>query len=111
MPELPELPERYPDILAGLARLAYARATRYLDERQASALALEIAEEIRCTQGGSQSYIPQGRDLERRVRNDAIWREFNGHNYAALARRHGLSVAMIYSILSSERKARQPDLF
>ena len=105
------LPPRYPDILAELARLVYARAVRHLSAGEAAALALEIAEGIRHHCGGSALYIPQGLELERRVRNDAIWQTFNGRNYAELARRFRLSVATIYSILARERAARQTDLF
>ena len=56
--------------------------------------------------------VPSRAQLEqradRRVRDDAIWREFDGRNYAELAEKHGLTVKHVRYIVERERwqKAR-----
>ncbi len=105
------LPDQYPEILADLAGLALARAREYLAPDRAEALALALAEDVRLKYGGGLIYVPKGDAYERHHRNAAIWREFNGRNHAELARRHGLTLSMIYDIVAAERAKRQASLF
>lgn len=105
-----DFPPHYPEVLAELAELIFARLK---DRRVAEAedIARILAEDVRRRWGGGLIYIPKG-DRHLRDRRDAeIWREFNGRNHAELARRHGLGVAAIYDILERERARRQRHLF
>ena len=51
--------------------------------------------------------VPSRAQLEqradRRIRDDAIWREFDGRNYAELAEEHGLTVKHVRYIVERER--------
>lgn len=105
------LPDHYPEILADLAGLVLARALEYLPGERAETLAIELAEDVRLKFGGALIYIPKGCAADREGRNAAIWRDFNGRNHAALARKYGLALATVYDILARERAARQPGLF
>lgn len=105
------LPDHYPEILADLAGLVLARALEYLPGECAETLAVELAEDVRLKFGGALVYIPTGCAADRRDRNTAIWRDFNGRNHAHLARKYRLALQTIYDILARERAARQADLF
>lgn len=104
-------PAHYPEILIDLAQLIEARIQSYMDAAVAEQLVLDIAEDIRLKFGGGLIYIPKGSDFERRRRDGAIWRDFNGRNHAELAHKHGLGVAAVYDIIARERLRRQRDLF
>lgn len=105
------IPDQYPEILADLAGLAVARAREYLPPEAAETLALALAEDVRLKFGGCLLYVPKGDAYERHHRNAAIWREFNGRNHADIARKHGLTLSVIYDIVAAERAKRQVDLF
>jgi len=104
------LPERYPEVLAELARLIHAQLMPSLGD-DAGPAALDVVEAIRRGFGGEMIYIPLGMPHERQQRNAEIARQFNGRNHAELAHQYGVSVKAIYSILSSHRARRQPLLF
>jgi len=53
--------------------------------------------------GGRQCYIPCGDALHRAMRDDRIWREHNGKNVWALAKRHRLSEVSIQHIIKTQR--------
>lgn len=65
--------------------------------------------------GRDQTYIPKGMWFDLCVRDRELWRQFNGHNYAQLAMKEGISVMRVRQIIAScrekERKERQADLF
>jgi Mor family transcriptional regulator len=65
--------------------------------------------------GGRVIYLPKGDDLDRMLRNRAIWRDFTGNNHEALAERENLAVPTIYKIVGEmqalEKRKRQPGLF
>lgn len=104
------LPDHYPEILTDLALLIHARLLDFAPEL-AGSLALTIVEDVRLKFGGGLIYIPKGSDFERRRRDAAIWREFNGRNHVELAHKYGLGVAAVYDILARERHRRQYDLY
>ena len=56
--------------------------------------------------GGGLIYIPQGARFNRQQRNEAIMREFDGRNHAALARRYRVSVSSVYGIVARARHGR-----
>ena len=100
----------YPEVLADLALLIHQRLRDLLPPTIAADLARELAEDVRLKWGGGLIYIPQGARYERQQRDGQIWREFNGRNHAALARRHGLTLSCVYDILARERARRQTEL-
>ncbi len=103
-------PERYPEVLAELARLVFARARAIASDDTASTLALAVAEDIRATFGGDQIYIARGLHMALAERDAEIWREHNGRNARALAKKYDLTPSMILAILKKERAKRQSEL-
>lgn len=65
--------------------------------------------------GGRPFYMPKGKSLTRSLRNQEIFKKFNGRNQDALAEEYDLSVAQIYDIVNKQYKLRhkklQPPLF
>jgi Mor family transcriptional regulator len=96
---------QYPEILSELADCILHRLCMNLPSEQAGPIALSVAEDIRARFGGCLLYIPKGDAFARAQRNRAIAAEFDGNNYAALARRHGLTLSTVYDIIAREKKA------
>jgi Mor family transcriptional regulator len=65
--------------------------------------------------GGAGVYIPTIDSIERHERDEAIWREFTGHNHLELARKYGITTIHIYRLIKrlreEDRRARQSSLF
>jgi Mor family transcriptional regulator len=104
-----EFHPHYPEILAELAEMIYVRLAAH-GVTEAENLARSLAEDIRYHWGGGLIYIPKGERHRRNCRDAEICRQFNGHNHAELARRHGLGIAAVYAILGRHRRGRQYDL-
>lgn len=69
-------------------------------ESFASQIAEAITRGIRRRLGGNHIYVPKFQGLqEKRDRDAAIRREFNGANREVLMKRHGLSKTQIYDII------------
>ena len=68
-----------------------------LDEQSALLLAQRVADGMFRLAGGEQLYIPK---LDRRRRNAAIRREFNGRNVAEICARYGICRSQLYRILN-----------
>ncbi len=94
---------QYPEILSDLADCIKQRLCMNIPSEQAGPIALSVAEDIRALFGGSLIYIPKGAAYDRAQRNQAIVAEFDGNNYAALARRHGLTLSSVYDIIAREK--------
>lgn len=75
-----------------------------LEANEAKHKARDIAVSIGWYFGGRQLYLPTGQEMERAVRNKAIWDAHNGRNVEELAQKYQLTVTMIYSILGQQRK-------
>lgn len=56
--------------------------------------------------GGDDIYIAKETNLLSMVRDDEIYRKFNGGNYKALADEYNLAVRTIYEIISKENEKR-----
>lgn len=95
-----EFPEGYPDVLEAMAQAA---AQVLLGKGQtraaAQATAFEIAEKIRTTVGGTNTYIPRGMDFELSQRDDKIYQKFNGRNYFELAQEYMLTEVRVRDIV------------
>ncbi|HJW23788.1 MAG TPA: Mor transcription activator family protein [Rhodocyclaceae bacterium] len=65
--------------------------------------------------GGLSWYLPAGDDIERALRDDAIFRASGRMSMTEIARRHKISLQRVYQIVAEQmalrRKAIQPDLF
>ncbi|MPW32008.1 hypothetical protein F9L16_23985 [Agarivorans sp. B2Z047] len=57
--------------------------------------------------GGAQLYFPRATALKIHIRNNAIWRDFNGKNITQLVREYGLSQPAVYRIIQQKRKEHQ----
>jgi len=82
-----------------LHRILMACLTRKyeLADMAASAMADDLALEIRREVGGAEIYIPCP---NREQRNREIVREYNGRNVAELAKKHGLSERHIHRVVA-----------
>lgn len=54
--------------------------------------------------GGRQVYLPKGDHLDKALRDNQIWHEFNGKNHEALAEKYRLTVVGIYRIIATQRQ-------
>jgi Mor family transcriptional regulator len=67
-----------------------------LSEAAAIPMANLIADKLFDLAGGNELYIPK---VDRKRRNTAIRREFNGKNRAEICQRYGISKAQLYNIV------------
>ena len=94
-----------PDFLLDLARYTESAVKQVLDTNDNTAqqvgqiVAMAISKDWR----GQSIYIPRGVSLLAYQRDLQIWREFNGRNYAELARRHGLTEMRVRQIVAEQR--------
>ena len=58
---------------------------------------------------GAPSHAELIRMLDVAQRNEALYRDFDGKNYRALAAKHGLSVRTVRRIIERERRLRRGD--
>ena len=56
--------------------------------------------------GGRSIYLPRDDRLKRAIRDSLIYREFDGANHLALAKRTGLTKTQIYNIIDRQRRLR-----
>jgi Mor family transcriptional regulator len=111
------LPEgRWPQMLADFVdvlRAAYQRAG--IDPDQTDRLARQGVMALSDYLGGRYFYLAKGENLKQALRDDEIWREFDGQNIAELAQRYSVSERHVYRVLAEQRamrrKRRQGQLF
>lgn len=97
------LPDHYPEVMADIARLLYARLQQHLPAEQAEALALIQTEDLRRSFNGCQIYIPKGDRYERAQRNAEVAAAYTaGGNLFDLAQRYHLTVTQTYKILKHQ---------
>lgn len=76
-----------------------------LNPEQATWAGQEAALELAKAWGGQLVYVPMALAHERQLRDHKVWAEFNGHNHAELAQKHGISVPWVYRIIRRMREA------
>jgi Mor family transcriptional regulator len=111
------LPEgRWPQMLADFVdvlRAAYQRAG--VDDDDVDRLARQGVMALSDYLGGRYFYLAKGDNLRAALRDDQIWREFDGQNIAELAQRYSVSERHVYRVLAEQRamrrKRRQGQLF
>lgn len=109
-------PPDYPELLEFVGQIVHRDLReRGLHPHICQELALLIGESIAIELGGTQIYIPRMLPHKLSERNQQIYREFRGDNYAQLARKHGLSTVQIRKIVAAaieiDRRDRQSPLF
>ena len=102
---------KYPELLTEMREVVGKVLTQAGLEERSVTLGHEIIEELRRHFGGEPLYFPKGCGYDIEQRNNAIIAKFNGHNYNALAREHGLSAREIYRIVERHVQKQQGDLF
>ncbi|AQU83231.1 MULTISPECIES: Mor transcription activator family protein [unclassified Halomonas] len=112
----PEILKKWPQGLSDMLTVvenAYIRAGD--DPQVARNRAFSAVRAISSFAGGRSLYVPQGRQLDRALRDREIWERHTGDNIPQLVEDYGLTEAQVYSILGEQRKlarARmQSDLF
>lgn len=108
--------DRCPQLLRDLARIvAESLAEDGIGADRAREIGLRAADCVRETYGGEEIYIPTGLLMVIDDRDRSIWREFDGGNARALARKHGTSYRHMLRILAACRREeferRQMGLF
>ena len=72
-----------------------------------AATALRLAQVAVSTQalhsGGKIFYLPSGKKLEAALRDQRIWRKYNGKNIRELADYYGLTEPHVYNIIARQR--------
>ena len=71
--------------------------------RAQAQLAMEQLQYLSGHMGGGGFYLAKGVAAMLAARDELIWREFNGRNYAELARRHGLTEMRVRQIVAEQR--------
>lgn len=93
----------YDQRFQSLSTLALYLADRFerakIDKQTANGLAniaiLALCEYV----NGDRLYVPRPEALARSVRNESLRSEFNGRNYAAIAKRYGISTITVWRAL------------
>ncbi|WP_085919073.1 Mor transcription activator family protein [Halomonas sp. CSM-2] len=112
----PEILKKWPQGLSDMLTVVESAHIRAGDEPTiARRRAFAAVRAISSFAGGRSLYVPQGRQLDRALRDREIWERHRGDNIPQLVEDYELTEAQIYSILAEQRKlarARlQSDLF
>ncbi|NVF15978.1 Mor transcription activator family protein [Vreelandella maris] len=112
----PEILKKWPQGLSDMLTVVENAHVRAGDEPKiARRRAFAAVRAISSFAGGRSLYVPQGRQLDRALRDREIWERHRGDNIPQLVEDYELTEAQIYSILAEQRKlARsrlQSDLF
>jgi Mor family transcriptional regulator len=98
-------PRIWPKSLAELVDvLADDHKEQGMDEDDAFAAARRSIALISHYWGGRMTYLPRNDKLRTALRDNQIYRAFNGNNITALAIKHGLTDMQIYNIIKHQRK-------
>jgi len=108
-------PEGYPDVLEHIGQIVYrVLSEQGIGPQPAAWAALAAADGVGIGFAGTSPYIAYGR-YQLSQRDEQLYREFNGRNYAELALKHHLTEMQVRNIvrrgLDADRLRRQPDLF
>lgn len=104
------------EILVDLAEQVEERlAATGADHPEASAIGWKVAQHMNGYWGGGLLYICKGQRYEISLRDQEIFRRFNGENHDWLAQEYDLTVQHVYRIVkrvgADERAKRQAPLF
>lgn len=98
-----------PEILTDLANrvTSLARSGLEIDDEDARQLGIEVAIKIAQDWGGASIYVPSNLQVNIANRDMALYKEFNGHNQNALARKYKISSVWVYKIIKRVRQQLQ----
>ena|GEM_PF-636030 len=101
--------ESVPPLLAEIADASAQtlREVAGMESAQADYLGYQIMRAIAQHVGGAQVYIPKADSIARCARDEAIWRDFRGHNTRELSRRYGVTEIHVYRIVKRMREAER----
>lgn len=105
-------PGAWPSLLAELVDVLadHFEDQRKKDPDSAMDLAQDVIIVIAHHLGGRSIYLPRDDRLKRAIRDSQIYREFDGANHLALAKRTGLTKTQIYNIIAEQRRLRSDRL-
>lgn len=112
----PDIIKKWPQGLSDMLSVVESAHIHAGDEpKTARRRAFSAVRAISRFAGGRSLYVPQGRQLDRALRDREIWESHRGDNMAQLVQDYGLTEAQIYAILAEQRKLAQrrvqPKLF
>ncbi|AWX15214.1 transcriptional regulator [Mergibacter septicus] len=98
--------ETVPEILLDLAKDIELTLVKKTDIKTESAreIGIEIAQAISKNWGGSVVYIPRNLIFRLNERDRKIFNEFNGKNHRELAKKYGVSMQWVYTIIKRINK-------
>lgn len=108
--------EKVHNFIQSLYHAAYQRLMQTnMNKEQADSIACEITNNVLDEFGGENLYIPRNITGKVAKRNARIFVEFTGNNHDLLAKKYGLTLQRIYTIIKEEsnrhKKEHQPSLF
>lgn len=109
--------ERVPELVTDLEdqMTACLLSELPIERKKALALSKKVARHITDNWGGQLIYIPKNHLGQLSERDMQVYRDFDGRNHAALAKKYHLTVQQIYKIVKEvgrrERAKNQGDLF
>lgn len=115
--EIADDPRAWPKTLTEFIDVAMAVLVHRfkMDEAQARRQSQEVIVALSNHIGGRQVYFPRSEKLEFAIRDNFIYREFNGFNHQELADKNNLTKQQIYNIIAQQKKLHtdrlQPQLF
>ncbi|HCU53343.1 MAG TPA: hypothetical protein DIC36_03365 [Gammaproteobacteria bacterium] len=98
---------KWPEKLDTLVEVLERRFTRYgfTDPRgEALDLAIDILDQVL---GGEGAYMPKSDRLKAWLRDESIWKAWNGFNKEHLARQHHVSVRHVELLIARKLKEEQ----
>lgn len=98
-------PRAWPATLANLIAVFSAHLThsKNMPEDQAHAEAQVMVTVLANYFGGRQIYLPRDEKLRLALRDNLIWRQFDGSNVPALESKHRLTRQQIYNVIAQQR--------
>ncbi|AIJ09279.1 Mor transcription activator family protein [Edwardsiella anguillarum] len=118
MDEIPvnELERQWPQMLVALIDVLECEIKRQAKTpHEPRQLARKLAAAMSHYMGGRSYYLPNGEVLFNSLRDDKIYREYDGRNMTALLKKYRLGQTQFYRIISRQRKLHmnryQRDLF
>jgi putative bacteriophage transcriptional regulator len=109
--------ERVPELVTDLEdqMAACLLSELPIERKKALAMSKKVARHITDNWGGQLIYIPKNHLGQLSERDMQVYRDFDGCNHAALAKKYRLTVQQIYKIVKEvgrrERAKSQGDLF
>ncbi|EYU13286.1 MULTISPECIES: Mor transcription activator family protein [Photorhabdus] len=101
-----------PDLLVELAQhtACTVREIIHVEPALAEQIGEAVANHMMQVWGGQNVYFPMGMVWKVSLRDREIFNEFNGKNHHDLARKFGVSIQWIYSVVKRIRKEEQDRL-